>query len=431
MEEKSKRTLSSKQKKILFSVLAVVVAICMFLAGFFIRPLFYDKATRDMIEIIRLTKENYDGEFEISDSDYGKVVTNYLLDDYSTYYTEEEYQAIMAAAAGENLGIGLSFLVSDELPVIYSVEGNSPAEKAGFKAGEMLISGSFEGEITEFDTKDEALEYLRDKKEGDEFKLTTILPDGVTEKNYTIKKQKYNKNYVKYFDDEYEYNFYKEYEDENWSAIKTTNDGEEGITGLPVNTALISFSAFEGEVEKQLKLALDIMKERGKSKLILDLRSNGGGYMDILCSIAPYFIDINNKKSIIAVAKYKKAKTENFYFSGDKFYSNVSSISVIADPNTASASECLIGAMLYYKTCFDLDKLIIQKNSTGKATTFGKGIMQANYYLKTGSVLKLTVAHVYQPDGKTCIHDVGIVPNEHNVADSATSALQKAILALS
>jgi len=426
LKEKIKKKLSQKQKKILFSVLAVFVAVSMFFAGFFIRPLFYDKASRDVLEIIRLTKENYDGEYEISDSDYGKAIVNYLLDDYSYYYTEEEYEAILNSSKGKNVGVGLTFLNSEKEAKIHSVEGNSPAEKAGMKAGEKLISGSFEGETTVFASKDEALDFLRDREENDKMSLKTLLPDGVTEKNYTVVKQKYNKNYVTYYDSEYIYSFYKEYEEKEWHEERTVNDNTNGFKELDNNTALIAFSAFEGELDAQLKLAFKVMEQREKTKLILDLRGNVGGYMDILCDVAPYFIDFNGKKSVIAIAKYKNGKTEKFYSSKDKFNDKITAISVIADPDTASASECLIGAMLYYKTCFDIDNLVIQKNQNGKSTTFGKGIMQASHYLKTGSVLKMTVAHIYQPDGKTCIHGKGIEANVNNVADSSINAVKRA-----
>lgn len=424
---KAKVFLSPLTKKILFSVLAVVVAVALFFLGFLTRPFCYDKTSFDILEIIKLTKENYDGEFEITDDEYGKLITKHLLDDYSTYYTEEEYERIKAQGEGRKLGIGLGFLTTQIEAVIYSVEGNSPAYFAGMKKGEKLIRGQKGGVITEFINKESALSFLGAIEENEEISLTTRLADGVTEKTYTIIKKKYSTNYVTYFDSEYKYDFRKEYEEETWKAIGMANNGEDGIVGLPADVAYISFSLFEGDVDKQLNLAFSVMKNRGRTKLILDLRSNGGGYMDTLCAVAPYFIDTNGGKTPIAVAKYKNGSEETFYSRSNKFNKDITSISVIADANTASAAECLLGAMLHYKTAFDLSNLIIDASNGKKASTYGKGIMQSSFYLTTGSVLKLTVAHVYQPDRETCIHGVGIVPYSENVAVSATSALEMAI----
>ena len=95
----------------------------------------------------------------------------------------------------------------------------------------------------------------------------------------------------------------------------------------------------------------------------------------------------------------------------------MTSIAVIANEFSASASECLIGAMAYYGGAFSLDKLVIERGATGKETTYGKGIMQTTYLLKDNSALKLTTAKVLWPNGSTCIHGTGISPTKNNVTD--------------
>ena len=102
----------------------------------------------------------------------------------------------------------------------------------------------------------------------------------------------------------------------------------------------------------------------------------------------------------------------------------------MANENTASASECLIGAMLYYGKCFDVNKLIVVNNSLedGIASTYGKGIMQTTYSnLFTGEAIKLTTAYIFQPDKTTSIHGVGIKATLENSFTDDTLALNRAI----
>ena len=417
---------TSRKEKIIYSVLSIIAAITLFLAGFFIRPFFYDETTKEILEIIRLTKENYDGEIVVSDGAYGKSFADAFLDDYSDFYTEEEYRYVLEQGLGKNIGIGVSFLRDDEEAVIFSVEGNSPAFKAGMVKGETIISAEKGGETTNLKNKEEVLAFLSSIREGETISLTTTAKDGVTNKTYQVTKEKYEKNYVYYFDSEYKYYFEKTYGEGEWTATRVINDGADGIVGLPSNVGYIYFESFEGDVELQLEQAFNVFEERGKTKLILDLRDNGGGYIETLNAVTPYFINTEIDNPLIASAKYKDGSEINFYGKGKKFFSGIEDIAVIANSYSASATECMLGAMLYYGS-IDKSDLVIQQDANGKQTTYGKGVMQSHVYLSTGAVLKLTVAHVYQPDGVTCINGTGISTIPENVAVSAGNALEKAI----
>ena len=160
--------------------------------------------------------------------------------------------------------------------------------------------------------------------------------------------------------------------------------------------------------------------ENGKRKLILDLRGNGGGYVDICQSVAKFFVPApENSFSLIATAEYKKdpktdkSKTEIFKSSAIEFGTyNYTKIIVLADENTASASEMLIGAMLSYDTQDKIEVVLApSKDDDGQTVykSYGKGIMQTTYVNTFGGgALKLTTAKLVWPDGKTCIHGVGI-----------------------
>lgn len=134
------------------------------------------------------------------------------------------------------------------------------------------------------------------------------------------------------------------------------------------------------------------------------------------------------KGDLLVNAKLKNGATNfNLEKKGDNDYINQTV--VLANKNTASASEALIGAMQFYGAGgFNLDKLVCEYNGNRKDySTFGKGIMQTTYSLSTGGAIKMTTAKIYWPDQETCIHDVGITPkNEKNCVNEGM-ALTRAI----
>ena len=100
---------------------------------------------------------------------------------------------------------------------------------------------------------------------------------------------------------------------------------------------------------------------------------------------------------------------------------------MLADGNTASASECLIGAMAYYKKAFTLDNLVITEHD-GKYTTYGKGIMQTTYRnFVTGEGIKLTTDYIFQPDETTTIHGVGFIATEGNGVINESLSVPRAL----
>jgi carboxyl-terminal processing protease len=161
-----------------------------------------------------------------------------------------------------------------------------------------------------------------------------------------------------------------------------------------------------------MKKALALFKEEGKKNLVLDLRGNGGGNLDIMQEIASYFC--KNAKSntpLVAVADYGE-KRERFDATGNvykKYFAEDSRICVLADVGTASASEALMGAMLDYGTITYGD--ICLTETRGIARTYGKGIMQTTYIMDVfkQDALKLTTATIRWPISNICIHNRGIL----------------------
>lgn len=402
----------TKRKKVGYALLCVGLSLLFFVIG---GISFWFALDEDMRTLIKI-KAVIDGEYykEIDDDlFYGeifKAVNNEVLDNYSRYMTEEEYAATKKARTGSSSGVGLSFLTQDTdgNPQMYilSVLGNSPAEERGMLAGDYIVGfGKTREEIKDSVIFDEFSDFLQAREDDEEFYVK--VKRGEEEKIFALYKSAYVENYV----------FYRTKE----TACSFTGDNGTIMTerGLPLacldeETAYIRLTYFNGNAAKNFKTAMQRFKEDGKKNLVLDLRGNGGGYMDILEDIASYFC--KNAKSdnpVVAIADYGKRKEKfkaatNAY---DLYFAADSRIMVLADSNTASASEALMGCMIDYGATEYGDICLSERN--GVAKTYGKGIMQTTFpVLINDGAIKLTTAEIKWPVSGNCIHGRGILPED-------------------
>ncbi len=401
-----------KRQKIFIALAMVLVAVIFFLGGFFLNSLINGKKLNRVMNVLRIMENvgyvmDENGEpREITEEELADALVNGVLDEYSQYFTAKEYAEFIEKGKGNLKGIGIVINVTDLR--VNRVLGNSPAERAGIMVDDLLISGEYNEEVVDFLDVDVFKEFISSVPDDTDFVINVKRNE--QNLSFTVKKSAYTASYVSYYDSEVKIGFET---DENGKMTAKTYNGS-GKTFLPTDTAYVILSSFEGNADGQLVKALDFMKERGRTKLILDLRGNGGGFMNVLCEIAGSLIYCNGKNNFtVAVAESKNSK-EKFYSGKNRFNTSIQSIAVLADQNSASASECLIGAMIHYGGAFNRDKLIIEKNANGKATTFGKGIMQSTYGLIGGGALKLTTARILWPDEETCIHGKGIETKAEN-----------------
>lgn len=420
---------------------AVVAAIGMFLAGFFAGRI-KDPDVAALEFIVKTYKRHY---LEYDD-DFVSVMSKSILDEYSEYYTKEEYAELKKISSGVRGGIGIYYgNRSDGSVVIAEVLGNSPAERAGIKAG-YIVKGfrkSVDENFTEINGRQELSDALAPLALGEKFvlKLEYTDADGVHEKECTLARKEYRQTYVYYSDASGSWRFSNGNE-EDMDDLKFERY-DEPIADFGDDTAYLRYTLFYGTANGilgsagQIEEALKKFTVSGRSKLILDLRGNGGGYVDICQSVAKFFVPApENSFSLIATAEYKKdpktdkSKTEIFKSSAIEFGTyNYTKIVVLADENTASASEMLIGAMLSYDTQDKIDVVLApSKDDDGQTVykSYGKGIMQTTYVNTFGGgALKLTTARLVWPDGKTCIHGVGITKSlegyEKKIYESAGS----------
>ncbi len=398
-----------KDRKLLVIVIIIFSLVISFAGGFFTSYILQGSTGKKLSEVYRIiystAKDPNGNDLNFNTDEVTKNFVKGLLknDDYAEYYSVEELEQITNEGLGQYSGVGVS--IYESAPVVFQVVGNSPAEKAGLKAGDKIVEVGTEAVPTVAVTTTEQVINIIDDTPTD-LPITFVVERGGERLSLIIKKQAYVASYVYYYDNATALKFLGE----NGKSPTPQFFATEKNALLDDKTALIVFQSFTGEAASQLSIALDYFYNQGKEKLILDLRGNGGGYLECMQTVASYFIYNNGeKKSLITRVEERNGYTEYFTFD-NKFNSQLKNIVVLADENSASATECMLGAMLTYKDAgFGYDKLLITKNTArGNYSTYGKGIMQTTYSLISGGGLKLTTARLYWPDTTTCIQGVGI-----------------------
>ncbi len=395
---------------------AVGIAAASFGLGALTNWLSIDEEWRTMMSV----KKKIDAEYyeSVSDEQFFdaifSAINNDLLDPYSEYMTAEEFAANTKELAGSRAGLGLVFRTQsgsgEKQMLVTRVCGNSPAEAAGITAGSYLVGfGEVGGSITESVDYNDFTAFLQDYGAGEKFMLK-FMQDG-TERVYEVSREEYTENYVFYRSNTSAYAFTTE------SPCAEMERGDP-LSCLSDDTAYIRLVQFTGNATSAFSCAMERFAKDGKQNLVLDLRGNGGGYLSTMQAIASYFCKSATASSpVAAIADYGDRK-EYFYAKRNLYYdyfTEDSRICVLADGDSASASECLLGCMIDYGAVGYDDICLISENGTAK--TYGKGIMQSTFYVNYAKkdAIKLTTAKVLWPLTQNCIHGVGVVAADGTV----------------
>lgn len=283
-----------------------------------------------------------------------------LDDKYADYYTPEEYQKLMEELGGSFGGIGATLSKDADTGnvVIQGIYEDSPAEKAGLKAGDILLAADGVNSV-DCETLEDFVSLVRGEI-GTEVKLL-YSRDGV-------------ENTVKVVRDNIE--------------IKSIRyEMLEGDIGY------VYIADFSENTADQFKAAMDDLQSQGMKGVIFDLRTNGGGLLDSVTEILDYLLP----EGTTVYIEDKEGQKQVFKSDAEHFVDLP--MTVLTSEYTASASEIFAGAIRDY----DYGTLIGTK-------TFGKGIVQSTITLPDGSAMKLTTARYFTPNGE-CIHEVGIEPD--------------------
>lgn len=411
-----------KVLKILLTVaVAIVIAAAAFFCGFITSHLTRSRQAASFDWAIKTIRNNYYQDVPTDDILSGtlKDVAAKYLDIYSDYYTAEEYKAITASNRGSKSGVGVSYAYVGEGAhpsgksgiLIESVVGNSPAYRSGLRAGEFVTAverGSQTAEITSGESFATCIDSLAD---GEKFKLVTDRGE------YELAKSEYTASYCTMSTSTAQWSVV--YDSDGANVRKT--DG--GIDYLPDGAAYLRLDQFYGSAAWEMASLIEIFNAQKCTSLVLDLRGNGGGYVDVMCDIAGIYTgQLPERNKIGMIAVYKDGKKEAYsvkvgYPRSSQLPAGTK-VSVLADNGTASASEALIGVLIdngvidygdIYISDFSEKYLAFSHTADKNCRTYGKGIMQTTFPNPlTGEALKLTTAKIYWPKGEVSIHDIGL-----------------------
>ncbi|MGN1373546.1 MAG: S41 family peptidase [Candidatus Coproplasma sp.] len=348
-----------------------------------------------------------------------KEFVQQYLDQYSEFYTAEEYAQVQANDAGNMEGLGISYeYVAEGLHpsgqsgvFLTKVVGNSPAYDVGLRAGELVKSGSVNGVEYTFDSKASFTQFLESISSNTPFTLTT---DRGT---YQTSKAKYEASYCYMATNSAEWRI--TYDGGNMRVVEE----EGGKDCLPDGAAYLKLDQFYGNAADEMATLMGIFNSENCTSLVLDLRRNGGGFVNVMSNISSIYTgQLQNPLPTTGVAEYKAGNRESFTASvtypEEKSFPEGTKLSVLADSGTASASEALIGVLItngvidysdVYISEYD-DNYLTHSNTQAKnGRTYGKGIMQTTYqHAVYKYAIKLTTAKIYWPDGLTSIHGTGL-----------------------
>ena len=296
------------------------------------------------------------------------------LDPHSVYIPKEDLGRVAETMEGKFVGIGVSFLVYKDSVAVTSVIDGGPSKKVGLKAGDRILTAEKDtlyGEIIIKNAGVTELErntYVGNKKVSDAI-MKSLKGEPNTTVNITVFRKSENK-ILKF-------------------AIQRGEVPLKSVSSYYMITdkiGYISVERFARTTYDEFKLGLDELIGKGMESLVLDLRGNPGGYMDIANKIVDEFL---SDGKLIVFTKNKNNEIEKSFATkkGDFEHGN---IYVLIDQNSASASEIVTGALQ------DNDKgTIVGRRS------FGKGLVQQEMDLGDGSAVRLTVSRYYTPTGRS------------------------------
>lgn len=303
---------------------------------------------------------NYDGKLDMSKliqgANSGLVAA--AGDVYTVYMNPTESTSFNNSLSGNiGGGIGAEIGIKNDKITVLKVLDNNPAKTAGLATNDIVLD--INDQSTSGWTVDKAVGLIRGDK-GTTVKLT--IQRGSEAKDYTITRAIIN----------------------NPSVTSSVVDG----------VGTMTITRFDTETGNLARIAAQDFKKQSVKAVILDLRNNGGGYVDAAKDVAGLWLD-----NQVVVTERVDGKIKDTLTTGSDAILSGISTAVLVNGNSASASEIVAGALQDHGAA----KLVGEK-------TFGKGSVQQLLSLAGGAQLKVTIARWYTPNGKN-INKQGISPD--------------------
>ena len=310
---------------------------------------------------------NFDGELDRQKLIDGtsRGLTAAAGDRHTVFMDSQEAEEFNRDMSGEESGIGAEIGVRTDQPTIIRTLEDSPASKSGIVAGDVIVGVN--DESMKGSTSDVVASKIRGEA-GTTVKVSVLRDKEL--KEFNIVRAKVNNPSVRW-------------------EIKD-------------NVGVIIMNRFDSEAASSTRAAAKEFKSKGVKAVVLDLRDNGGGYLDAARDVASIWL----KDKVIVTEKSGDTVTGTERSSGDPILEGVKTV-VVVNGGSASASEIVAGALQEYGAA----TIVGEK-------TFGKGSVQQIINLADGRILKVTIAKWYTPKGKNITKE-GITPDKTVIMTAA------------
>lgn len=300
--------------------------------------------------------------YYVDDTEPGKLMKTGIdamlssLDPYTQYIPESDMEDYRFMTTGQYGGIGALIRRRDEKVIVSEPYEGYPAQKAGIWAGDEIVE--VDGRKVAGMNTDEVSKLLKGQA-GSSVRVLTRRDGGETTTHVL-----------------------------NREEIKIPDVPYKDIIDEPGGVGYIKLNSFTQTAGQEVRNAVKELKEKGATKLVLDLRGNGGGLLREAVNIVNLFVP---KNQLVVETKGRIAEWDKSYKTLSEPLDASIPLVVLVDAQSASASEIVSGALQ------DLDRAVV----VGERT-FGKGLVQQTRDLYYNSKLKVTVAKYYIPSGR-CI----------------------------
>ena len=349
-------------------IYSLILILGIYLGKFLINDVTISKNSK-LESILHLIEKNYVDGFDVLDHE-DKILTSIMkeLDPHSGYLPKKEQSFVEDEMSGSFSGVGIEFNILKDSIVVVSPISGGPSEKLGILSGDRIVEVDGEDFASIGLTNSMVIEKLRGEK-GSEVNVKIYRRGESNLLEYTIKRGEIPLHSV---DASYMIN--------------------EDIGYLKVNR-------FSATTNEEFFEASEKLLSSGMKKMILDLRSNPGGYLGSAIYMCNEFLD-NGELIVYTEGKYRKK--EEIFSDYNGRLKNIELV-VIINEGSASASEIVSGCVQ------DLDRGIIVGNRS-----FGKGLVQEEIKLNDGSAVRITTQRYFIPSGRSIQKPYDMSDKEYN-----------------